>query len=219
MKNSVSGVVAFVCTLAGCGPRESVGDLGGMAGAVVTAGTSGSGMGQSGGSGPGGSGMESGGSGMESGGSGGAPVAVPCGSIEYPATAFYGPNVLDSAATAFPAGASPGALDFDFAARLSAGASLSVRMTLVDVSLPLPGPFPPNVWWMANAGDWLVTDFDLSTGVQTSMPTTRKRFWPWSSASKAMAAPWSSISSVARRPRPAAKPSLGVLGASQWGRD
>ena len=37
---------------------------------------------------------------------------------------------------------------------------------MVDVSLPLPGPFPPNVWWMANAGDWLVTDFDLSTGVQ-----------------------------------------------------
>ena len=103
--------MAFVCTLAGCGPRESVGDLGGMAGAVVTAGTSGSGMGQPGGSGPGGSGMESG-------GSGGAPVAVPCGSIEYPATAFYGPNVLDSAATAFPAGASTGALDFDFAARL-----------------------------------------------------------------------------------------------------
>jgi len=159
VKNSVSGVVAFVCTLAGCGPRESVGDLGGMAGAVVTAGTSGSGMGQPGGSGPGGSGMESG-------GSGGAPVAVPCGSIEYPATAFYGPNVLDSAATAFPAGASTGALDFDFAARLSAGASLTVRMTMVDVSLPLPGPFPPNVWWMANAGDWLVTDFDLSTGVQ-----------------------------------------------------
>lgn len=95
---------------------------------------------------------------------------LPCGTIDYPVTAFYGQNVLDPAVTTFkvtpndnPIGAT---LEFDFAAKLSAEASLRVRMTALDVDLPLPGPFPDNVWWMENFGDWLVTNFDLETGSQ-----------------------------------------------------
>jgi len=104
-------------------------------------------------------------------------------------------------------------MSFDFAAKPAAGASLSVRMTVVDTTLPLPGPFPPNVSWMANAGDWLVTDFDLATGVQNFIAHDTEKVLAMAFGSKATAARWWSISNVAPRCQRVAKPSLGALAA------
>lgn len=166
------------CWIFGCGSRVSVGDLGGASTAGATAGADTGGRTSLGG----GTSLGEATSLDEGAEAGASPIALPCGSIDYPATAFYGANVLDPSATTFTATtftATPSAvLVYDFAATLSADASLRVRMTDLDPASPDggsggggPGPRAlfgfGNIWLISGDGsDWLVTDFDTTTGVQ-----------------------------------------------------
>lgn len=161
MEQRIVGMAVVVCGMLGCGPRDSVGDLGGGG---ATAGTGASGTAGLGGGA---------GSGAAMGGAGSSQNAVPCGTIDYPAATFYGPNVLATDATTFTASPPNGpGMDppYDFAAQVSSGVALSIRITALDWT-PLPvGPpsGPQNVWiWSGGVDQWKVSILDNATGIQT----------------------------------------------------
>jgi hypothetical protein len=91
------------------------------------------------------------------GGTGGQAAVNPgCGQITYPATGFYGPNVLDPAVTSFRSNPA----SYELAADLPPGASITLKLTLVKGS----GTGVP--WAHALDGDWRVGDFDAARGEQ-----------------------------------------------------
>src|SRR5260370_39013402 len=149
-----------------CGSRVSVGGIGdghdASGGSAQSTGPQGAGgigtAGGNSGSATSAGGVAPGGAGGAAGGAGELQDASDCGTIEYPASGFYGDNVLfpsfDHVASAAEAG------KVEMAAKLVTPGSLKLKMTLIDGS----------EWGLSSGGDWRFTNWDFATKSQLFEP-------------------------------------------------